>query len=661
MISVNNLSVYFSGIPLFKELQFVIGDHERVGLVGKNGVGKTTLLRIVSRELEPESGEMVITKGFRIGYLPQEMKIESGKTVWEKAGEAFEEIRQIDAEIDRLNQLLSESENAHSSDYFLWLDKLQQLNDRRQYLGASRMDQDLEHVLTGLGFSPEDFNRPVSQFSSGWQMRIELAKILLRRTEIILLDEPTNHLDIESIQWLENFLQHYPGCLVMVSHDRQFLNNICQRTLEITLGHIEDYKCNYNTYVERRLERIAHQQKVFENQQKEINDIEAFIERFRYKATKAKQVQSRIKMLEKMERVQVDELDTSHIHFLFPPAPKCNRVVFEAEALSQGYEAGKNVLENINLVIENREKVAFIGKNGEGKSTMMKLLMGELRPNAGKLSVGDMVKIGYYAQNQNQKLDPSRTVFQTLDDIAVGEVRTKVRGILGSFLFDSDDLEKKVSVLSGGEKARLALAKLLLEPYNVLLLDEPTNHLDMTSKDVLKNALLRYDGTLVIVSHDRDFLQGLTDKVFEFGNKQVRLHLGDIQEYLEEKKKREGGTSSINATPAGAVTNDTSSNETADGGTTADNNATADGKSKWEEQKRKESLIRKAERQIGKIEQSIQAKEKEMSDCNELLSQPDADSAKMDSLYKHYQQLQEELETLMSEWEKVSLELEQMR
>lgn len=641
MISVNHLSVFFSGIPLFDDLQFVIGDHEHVGLVGKNGVGKTTLLRILTHELEPESGDIVITKGFQIGYLPQEMKIQSDKTVWDKAYEAFDEIKEIDFQIEKINTDLSQQQNYSSDNYTLLIEKLHLLNSRKEYLGASHIEQDMERVLIGLGFEKEDFQRPVSQFSSGWQMRIELAKILLRKTEIILLDEPTNHLDIESIQWLENFLQHYRGCIIMVSHDRQFLNNICQRTIEITLGHIEDYKCNYNTYVERRLERIAHQQKVFENQQKEINDIESFIERFRYKATKAKQVQSRIKMLEKMDRVQVDELDTSHIHFLFPPAPKCNRVVFEAEDLCQAYNSDKTILNKINLVIENKEKVAFIGRNGEGKSTMMKLLMQEIVPYAGKLHIGDMVRIGYYAQNQNQKLDQNKTVFQTLDDIAVGDIRTKIRGILGSFLFNTEDMEKRVSVLSGGEKARLALAKLLLEPYNVLLLDEPTNHLDMTSKDVLKNALLRYDGTLVIVSHDRDFLQGLTDKVFEFSHQKVKLHLGDIQEYLEEKKKADliktGNRQEIPQTKA------------------------TGNKGNWEEQKRKESLIRKAERQISQLEQAIQSKENEIDNCNKQLSQPHNDPAQMDSLYKNYQQLQTDMENLMREWEETSMELENLQ
>ena len=640
MISVNNLSVYFSGIALFKGLNFVIGDSERVGLVGKNGVGKTTLLRILSRELEPESGEMVITKGFRVGYLPQEMKIQSDKSVWDKTYEAFDEIREIDRRIEKLNTELAEREDYTSETYGKLIEQINDLNHRRQYLGAAHIESDMEQVLVGLGFTKEDFQRPMSVFSSGWQMRIELAKILLRRTEVILLDEPTNHLDIESIQWLEDFLQSYHGSLIMVSHDRRFLNNVCRRTIEITLGHIEDYKCCYNDYVERRLERIAHQQKVFENQQKEISDIEAFIERFRYKATKAKQVQSRIKMLEKMDVVQVDELDTSRIHFLFPPAPKCNRVVFEAEDLCQAYEPSKTILEKINLVIENQEKVAFIGKNGEGKSTMMKLLMQEIFPFSGKLHIGDMVKIGYYAQNQNQKLDHSRTVFQTLDDVAVGDMRTKVRGILGSFLFDEDDLEKKVGVLSGGEKARLALAKLLLEPYNVLLLDEPTNHLDMTSKDVLKNALLRYDGTLVIVSHDRDFLQGLTDKVIEFRNKGVKVHLGDIQEYLDQRK-----IASLEALSARSTANAASDSS---------------GKNQWEDKKRRDSQLRKLEKNVRMLETAIDAKEGELSACSEKLNDPEHYAADIASgaLYKEYQQLKNEVDALMKEWEEASAELE---
>ena len=643
MISANNLSVYFSGIPLFKQLHFVIGDNERVGLVGKNGAGKTTLLRILAHELEPESGELVITKGFRVGYLPQELDVHSDKTIWEKAYEAFDEIREMERKMEQLTAELAERDDYHSEAYAKLIERINELEQRRQYLGAAHIESDMEQVLTGLGFTPEDFQRPVSQFSSGWQMRVELAKILLRRTEIILLDEPTNHLDIVSIQWLESFLQDYRGSLILVSHDRRFLNNVCRRTIEITLGHLEDYKCNYDTYVERRQERIAHQQKVYENQQKEISDIEAFIERFRYKATKAKQVQSRVKMLEKMEVVQVDELDTSHIHFLFPPAPKCNRVVFEATGLGFAYEPGKPILQNLDMVVENKEKVAFVGKNGEGKSTMMKLLMREIVPQSGSLQTGDMVKIGYYAQNQNQKLDPSRTVFQTLDDVAVGDVRLKIRGILGSFLFHTEDMEKKVAVLSGGEKARLALAKLLLEPYNVLLLDEPTNHLDMTSKDVLKNALLRYDGTLILVSHDRDFLQGLTDKVVEFKNRGVKVFLGDMEEYLARQKQDLLAESLASPTRGNAKS------------------AESSGKNQWEEKKRQETLLRKMEKKVRLIENEIETKEQLLDECIAKMNQPDqhAEEIASGSLSRQYQQLKEEIDGLLKQWEEASAELEQ--
>ena len=645
MISANNLSVYLSGIPIFKDIHFVIGDNERVGLVGKNGAGKTTLLRILAHELEPESGDMVITKGFRTGYLPQELKIQSGKSVWEKTLEAFEEIHEIDRQIERLNNEIAVREDYSSESYSRIIETLTDLNNRRQYLGAAHIESDMEQVLIGLGFTAEDFHRPLSHFSSGWQMRVELAKILLRRTEIILLDEPTNHLDIESIRWLESFLQNYRGCLILVSHDRRFLNTVCRRTMEITFGHIEDYKCSYNEYVERRLERIAHQQKVYDNQQKEISEIEAFIERFRYKATKAKQVQSRVKMLEKMERVQVEEMDTSHIHFLFPPAPKCNRVVFEADNLCFSYEPGKPILQNLDMVVENKEKVAFVGKNGEGKSTMMKLLMREIIPQSGRLQTGDMVKIGYYAQNQNQKLDPARTVFQTLDDVAVGDIRLKVRSILGSFLFHTEDMEKKVAVLSGGEKARLALAKLLLEPYNVLLLDEPTNHLDMTSKDVLKNALLRYDGTLILVSHDRDFLQGLTDKVVEFKNKGIKVFLGDMEQYLESHP----------ALPTDSLRNT--------GSQLRETETAESGKDQWQTRKRQESQLRKLEKRVETLENEIDAKETELAECSEKMNHPELHAKEIESgaLYREYQQIKEQIDQLLKQWEEASAKLEENR
>jgi ATP-binding cassette subfamily F protein 3 len=492
--------------------------------------------------------------------------------------------------------------------------------------------------LLGLGFQKTDFERNLSEFSSGWQMRVELAKILLRKTEIILLDEPTNHLDIESIQWLENFLQSYFGAVILVSHDRMFLDKVCKRTVEITLGSIFDYNCNYSEYVTRRTERIEHQKSVYENQQKEITDIERFIERFRYKSTKAKQVQSRIKLLEKMDIIEIDDLDTSHIHFLFAPAPQSDRVVFEAENLCKSYTE-KPVLKNLNFVIQRKEKIAFVGRNGEGKTTLIRLLHNELQLTSGKLNRGSMIKIGYYAQNQNALLDAKKTVFETIDDIAVGDMRTKVRGILGSFLFDNDDIMKKVSVLSGGEKARLALAKLLLEPYNVLILDEPTNHLDMRSKDVLKNALLRYNGTLILVSHDRDFLQGLTDKVFEFSGGNIKEYIGDIQYYIDKRNLESLKSLETKQLKINSISKSDNKNN----------------KLSWEEQKQKDSDRRKLERQIENQENKIHELEQSIKQLENKLSYTEQYQQEIASgeLYKQYQKHQISLEKAVNEWERL--------
>ena len=646
MISVNHASIFFSGIPLFEDISFVVADSDRIGLVGKNGAGKTTLLRILAGELAYDKGNIVITKGHKIGYLPQEMVMKTDKNVWDETLSAFSEIKQIEAQIEKLNRQISDISDYESPSFEKLIQSLSDLNHRLEYLDAGHIESNSEKVLLGLGFTKSEFMRPLNTFSSGWQMRVALAKILLQKPEIVLLDEPTNHLDIESIQWLENFLQNYQGAIILVSHDRTFLNKVAKRTIEITLGKIEDYNCNYSTYVSRRLERIAHQKQVFENQQKEIQAIEQFIERFRYKSTKAKQVQSRVKMLEKMEVVEVDELDTSHIHFLFPNAPNCNRVVFEAEKLSKQYDE-KHVLADVNFVIENQEKVAFIGKNGEGKTTLMRILHQELPLTSGRLHRGELVKIGYYAQNQNLLLDPSKTVFQTLDDIAVGDIRLKIRGILGSFLFSTDDIDKKVSVLSGGEKARLAIAKLLLEPYNVLLLDEPTNHLDMQSKDVLKNALLRYNGTLILVSHDRDFLQGLSDKIFEFKDKTVKVHLGDIQEYLEKRQ----------------LESLQSLNTQACNGSTLQQHSESDTKNQWEKQKQKESALRKVSKHIEKIENDIHRMEEAMEEINRKLSNPEhhVDDIASGALYKQYQDYQKKVEKLVSEWELQCMELEKLK
>ena len=636
MITVNNLSIHFTGTNLFDNISFVVGDGDKIGLVGKNGAGKTTLLNILSKQLLPQTGTIVVTSGHRTGYLPQEMQINTDKTVWDETMTAFVEIRSIEKQLEKINHEIAETSDYESPYYTKLLERLSDLNHQYTYLDANNIDSEAEKVLSGLGFQKIDFNRKLNEFSSGWQMRVELAKILLRKTEIILLDEPTNHLDIESIQWLEHFLQSYLGAVILVSHDRMFLDKVCKRTIEITLGNIVDYNCNYSEYVTRRVERIEHQKLVFENQQKEIADIERFVERFRYKATKAKQVQSRIKLLEKMDVVAVDDMDTSHIHFLFAPAPASDRVVFEAENLCKSYDE-KLVLKNLNFVIQRREKIAFVGRNGEGKTTLVRLLHQELQPTAGKLQTGSMVKVGYYAQNQNALLDAKKTVFETIDDIAVGDMRTKVRGILGSFLFDSDDIEKKVGVLSGGEKARLALAKLLLNPYNVLILDEPTNHLDMRSKDVLKNALLRYNGTLVLVSHDRDFLQGLTDKVFEFRDKNIKEYIGDIQYYIDKRQLESLKNLEIKQNKTNAESKSENKSQ----------------KLSWEEQKQKDSVRRKLERQIENQEAKIHELEQSIKELEEKLSNTEQYSQEIASgeLYKQYQHLQTSLEKAVEEWE----------
>ncbi len=639
MISVNNLSIHFTGDYLFEHVSFVIGDHDKIGLVGKNGAGKTTLLNILSKQLEPQSGTIVYTAGHRVGYLRQEMQIFSTKTIWEEASTAFAELNEIERKINQLTQQIADSTDYESEDYNSKINSLEELNRRAVYLGAGSMNAELEKVLLGLGFKKEDFARKVSEFSSGWQMRLELAKILLRKTEILLLDEPTNHLDIESIQWLENFLKNYFGAVIMVSHDRVFLDNVCQRTIEITLGHIEDYNCSYSDYVTRRAERIEHQKQVFDNQQKEIAEIESFIERFRYKATKAKQVQSRLKLLEKMDVVQVDETDNSQIHFLFPKAPPCSRVVFDIKDMSMGYEPDKILLHNLDFTILKGEKIAFVGRNGEGKTTLVKLLRQELHPNSGTIEVSNMVKVGYFAQDHNRLLNPQKTVFETIDDVATGDMRLKIRAILGAFLFSNDDMDKKVAVLSGGEKSRLVIAKLLLEPYNVLILDEPTNHLDMRSKDVLKNALLHYDGTLIVVSHDRDFLQGLTDKVIEVRDGGIKEYIGDIQYYLEKRN--------MTTLQAEAVKNKEMAKP--DTGPTEQ-------KRSWQEQKQKESNIRKLAKKIEEVEATISAKEDLMKEISEKLTQHERYAKEIASgeLYQNYQSAQEQLNAAMEEWEQLS-------
>ncbi len=634
MIQINKLSVNFTGDYLFKDISFVAGDKDRIGLVGKNGAGKSTLLKIIHKEMEPESGTIVITSGYKTGYLPQEILGNYDKSIWEETMSCFVEPRRLEAKIKEINAKLSDRTDYESEEYINLAQQLSDATDRFHHLGGATMEGDAEKVLLGLGFKASDFARPMAEFSNGWQMRVNLAKILLQQPEIILLDEPTNHLDIESIQWLEDYLANYSGCLILVSHDRAFLDRVTNRTVEITFGSLQDYKCSYSQYVEQRLERIESQQNAYENQQKEIAQIERFIERFRYKATKAKQVQSRIKLLDKMEKIEVESIDHSSIAFKFPPAPHSGRVTVETENLNLGY-GSLEVLKNIDFHLERGEKVAFVGRNGEGKSTMVKAIVGELAPQSGKLTLGHQVVIGYYAQNQAQLLNPDKTVFETIDDIAVGDIRPKIRTILGSFLFDTEDTEKKVRVLSGGEKSRLALAKLLLSPFNLLILDEPTNHLDMQSKDVLKNALLQYEGCMILVSHDRDFLQGLSSKVFEFKDHQIKTYIGDVYDFLE-KKKMDSLKELEKKTQAIGGTDKTDSSN----------------KISWEKKKEEEAAKRKLKNRLGKIENEIADLQQQLAVIENKISNPADYAAEIKSgeLYTQYNNIKNTIEEKEMEW-----------
>lgn len=634
MITINKLSVNFSGDFLFKDISFVAGDYDRIGLVGRNGAGKSTLLKIIHKLIEPETGSMVITSGFKTGYLPQEMVSNFKKTVWEETLSAFTEQKHLERSILKIEKKLSEREDYESEEYIQLAQQLADYTDRFHLLGGHTMEGDAEKVLLGLGFKVSDLERLLAEFSSGWQMRVALAKILLQKPEIILLDEPTNHLDIESIQWLEDYLANYNGCLILVSHDRMFLDRVTNRTIEITFGTIQDYKCSYSEYVEQRLERIEIQQSAYENQQKEIAQIEKFIERFRYKSSKAKQVQSRVKLLEKMDKVEVEDLDKSAISFKFPPAPHSGRVTVETKALQLGYDE-KTVLKDIDLHLQRGERVAFVGKNGEGKSTFVKAIVGELTPQKGVIQLGHQVVIGYYAQNQALLLDPNKTVFETIDDVALGDIRTKIRTILGRFLFSTEDTEKRVSVLSGGEKSRLALAKLLLSPFNLLILDEPTNHLDMQSKDVLKNALLQYEGSMIIVSHDRDFLEGLTGKVFEFKDQKINTFIGDIYEFLEKKK--------IDSLQ---VFQKRDSNQDTDLKTTSGN------KENYEKKKLETAQLRKIQNRLKKIEEEIAQLHAEMGSIESKLANPVQYGSEIEdgSLYKKYEELKSTAEEKEMQW-----------
>ncbi len=534
MVSIDNLSVEFSAIPLFEDVSFVINDRDRIALVGKNGAGKSTMLKILCGIQHATSGTVSVPNDITIGYLPQVMKLQDDTTVAEEAYKAFSDIADIEAKVKRLEKALGERTDYDSDEYMLLVDKFTAAHDRYMMMGADNKEAEMERTLVGLGFARSDFNRPTCEFSGGWRMRIELAKILLRKPDVLLLDEPTNHLDIESIQWLEQFLIQSAKAVVLVSHDRAFINNVTNRTLEISCRKVIDYKVKYDEYVKLRVERREQQMRAYENQQKEIADTKAFIERFRYQATKAVQVQQRIRQLEKIVPVEIDEIDTSALRLKFPPCLRSGDYPIICEDVEKSY-GEHNVFHDVNFIIKRGEKVAFVGKNGEGKSTLIKCIMNEI-PYNGKLKLGHNVQVGYFAQNQAQLLDERLTVFQTIDNVATGDVRLRINDILGAFMFGGEASEKSVKVLSGGERSRLAMIKLLLEPVNLLILDEPTNHLDMQSKDVLKEAIRAFDGTAIIVSHDREFLDGLVDKVYEFGGGRIREHLGGIYAFLEHHK-----------------------------------------------------------------------------------------------------------------------------
>ncbi len=654
MISVEGLKVEFNATPLFEDVSYVINKKDRIALVGKNGAGKSTMLKILAGIQQPTSGIVAVPRECTVGYLPQVMILSDERTVMQEAEQAFEHIFEMQADIERMNRQLAERTDYDSEDYQKLIDRFTHENERFLMMGGTNYRAEIERTLQGLGFSREDFDRSTSEFSGGWRMRIELAKLLLRRPDVLLLDEPTNHLDIESIQWLENFLSTRANAVVLVSHDRAFLNNVTTRTIEITCGRIYDYKVKYDEFVALRKERREQQLRAYENQQKQIQDTEDFIERFRYKATKAVQVQSRIKQLEKIERIEVDEEDNSSLRLKFVCSSRSGNYPVICEGVGKAYDEHV-VFHDVNLTINRGEKVAFVGKNGEGKSTLVKCIMGEITDYTGKLTLGHNVQIGYFAQNQAQLLDENLTVFDTIDRVAVGDIRLKIRDILGAFMFGGEASDKKVKVLSGGERTRLAMIKLLLEPVNFLILDEPTNHLDMRSKDVLKEAIRDFDGTVIIVSHDRDFLDGLATKVYEFGGGLVKEHLGGIYDFLQKKQIESLNelqkSPSLSASPtAGKAVSGSSGAEPAQ---------PSAAKLSYEEQKELNKKLKKLERRIADCEAEIEQTESAIAILEAKMATPEGASDM--SLYEQHQKLKEQLDRVMEEWDAASVELEEAR
>ena len=639
MISLDNLTISYGGWTLFDGISFMINPKDRIGLVGKNGAGKTTLLRVITGEQQPTEGAVTINGECSIGYLPQQMRVADTTTLIAETAKAFDEVLKIEAEIEHLTSEIGSRTDYESEEYANLIHRLNDANDRYHILGGDTRDADIERTLLGLGFKRSDFERPTREFSGGWRMRIELAKLLLKRPSIFLLDEPTNHLDIESIQWLEDYLKNYNGAVLLISHDRAFLDNVTTRTVEISLGKAYDYKVPYSKYVVLRAERRAQQMAAYENQQRLIEKTEEFIEKFRYKPTKSNQVQSRIKQLDRLERIEVDEEDLSRLNIKFPPAPRTGQIVAEVKGVGKAF-GEKRIFSGAEFTIERGQKIALVGRNGEGKTTFARMLIGELEQSEGEIKLGANVNIGYYAQNQDDLMDGEFTVFDTLDRVAVGDIRTRLRDILGAFLFRGEDIEKKVKVLSGGERSRLAMARLMLEPYNLLVLDEPTNHMDMRSKDILKDALQKFDGTVVVVSHDREFLDGLVDRIYEFRDGGVREYLGDIWYFLEKRKVESLQDIERHDKPA-------TTPKSAEGATS--------GKLSYEQKKEQEKLIRKLRKAVESIEEETANVEKQIAEYDArfaVATEYNADD------YANYNALKEQYDHLMHEWEKASYELE---
>ena len=656
MISVENLTVEFGVRPLFESVSFVVNDNDRIALVGKNGAGKSTMLKILCGLQRPTSGAVNVPGGATIGYLPQVMKLSDDTTVREETRKAFVSHTKMKARLDRMQEEMSQRTDYESADYLELIDRFTQAHDRFMMMGGENYEASMERTLTGLGFERTDFDRPTREFSGGWRMRIELAKILLQKPDVLLLDEPTNHLDIESIQWLEQFIQTSSSAVVLVSHDRAFINNITNRTLEITCGHIEDYKVKYNEYLELRKERREQQLRAYENQQKEIADIKAFVDRFRYQATKAIQVQQRLRQLEKIKPIEVDEVDNRTMHLKFPPCLRSGDYPVICDDVRKDYEP-KTVFEHVNLTIKRGEKVAFVGKNGEGKSTLVKCIMGEI-PFSGNLKIGHNVQIGYFAQNQAQLLDESLTIYDTIDQVATGEMRLRINDLLGAFMFGGEVSEKRVKVLSGGERSRLAMIRLLLEPVNLLILDEPTNHLDMPSKDVLKEAIKAFDGTAIIVSHDRDFLDGLVSKVYEFGEGRVWEHLGGIYDYLRAHHAESIHEALGEGQTSGSASAVVAQQPTVSAPVQASADENAGNKVSYQEHKEQQKKIRKAQRAVEEAEKKIASLEARIKELDDLLMDPK--NASNMELVNEYTATQAALDRENNQWMELSEALESL-